>query len=122
VEKGGVVVQLIPGSDEYRFNYWGYSTIGFFAPMARFSQAALEGKPGSTVVNEFKTLVKECHSRGIEVILDVVFNHTAEGNEKGPTISFRCKVPPPPIPIPHTPSVLTAIRLAPPCPLSWQRE
>lgn len=41
------------------------------------------------VQNEFKTLVKECHKRGIEVILDVVFNHTAEGNEKGPTLSFR---------------------------------
>lgn len=41
------------------------------------------------MVNEFKTMVKECHRKGIEVILDVVFNHTAEGNEQGPTISFR---------------------------------
>ena len=83
------VLQLIPGSDQYRFNYWGYSTVGFFAPMARYSQAALEGRSGAAIVAEFKTMVKECHKRGIEVILDVVFNHTAEGNDQGPTISFR---------------------------------
>ena len=83
-------VQLIPGSDnKYRYNYWGYSTIGFFAPMARYSQAAAQGKHGQDVVKEFKTMVKECHKRGIEVLMDVVFNHTAEGNEKGPTLSFR---------------------------------
>ena len=57
--------------------------------MARYSQAALKNKAAAEVVDEFKNLVKECHRRGIEVILDVVFNHTAEGNEKGPTISFR---------------------------------
>lgn len=57
--------------------------------MARYSQAASEGKAGSRIVNEFKAMVKECHRRGIEVILDVVFNHTAEGNDQGPTISFR---------------------------------
>ena len=85
--------QVIPGTDEYRFNYWGYSTVGFFAPMARYSAAAAAGRPGSEVVNEFKTLVKECHRRGIEVILDVVFNHTAEGNENGPSLSFRCCLP-----------------------------
>jgi len=82
-------VQVIPGTDEYRFNYWGYSTVGFFAPMSRFSAAAGAGKPASEVVREFKTLVKECHKRSIEVILDVVFNHTAEGNQNGPSLSFR---------------------------------
>ncbi|GAX79055.1 hypothetical protein CEUSTIGMA_g6495.t1 [Chlamydomonas eustigma] len=79
----------IPGSDAYRFNYWGYSTIGYFAPMSRYSDAAAKGKSGQAVQNEFKTLVRECHRRGIEVILDVVFNHTAEGNDMGPTLSFR---------------------------------
>ena len=62
-------------------NYWGYNTIGFFAPEARYSAS---GK-----VNEFKTMVKTLHSAGIEVILDVVYNHTAEGNELGPTLCFR---------------------------------
>jgi glycogen operon protein len=62
-------------------NYWGYNTIGFFAPESRFSAS---GK-----VNEFKTMVKTLHSAGIEVILDVVYNHTAEGNHMGPTLSFR---------------------------------
>lgn len=77
-----------------RYNFWGYSTVGFFAPMARFSSAMSNSsnnasQAGKTAIHEFKTLVKECHKRGIEVILDVVFNHTAEGNEHGPTISFR---------------------------------
>ncbi len=62
-------------------NYWGYNTIGFFAPDARYSAS---GK-----VNEFKTMVKALHSAGIEVILDVVYNHTAEGDERGPTLCFR---------------------------------
>ncbi len=62
-------------------NYWGYNTIGFFAPDARYSAS---GK-----VNEFKTMVKTLHSAGLEVILDVVYNHTAEGNELGPTLCFR---------------------------------
>jgi isoamylase len=62
-------------------NYWGYNTIGFFAPDARYSAS---GK-----VNEFKTMVKTLHSAGFEVILDVVYNHTAEGNELGPTLCFR---------------------------------
>ena len=57
--------------------------------MARYSQAASGVNTGQSIVNEFKTMVKMCHQRGIEVILDVVFNHTAEGNEQGPTISFR---------------------------------
>lgn len=62
-------------------NYWGYNTIGFFAPMSRYLAT------GS--INEFKTMVKTLHSAGIEVILDVVYNHTAEGNQLGPTLSFR---------------------------------
>ncbi|MCZ7563476.1 MAG: glycogen debranching protein GlgX [Burkholderiales bacterium] len=62
-------------------NYWGYNTIGFFAPDGRYSAS---GK-----VNEFKTMVKALHSAGIEVILDVVYNHTAEGNHLGPTLAFR---------------------------------
>ena len=66
-------------------NYWGYNTIGFFAPDPRYSTAA---GPGGRV-NEFKTMVKSLHWAGIEVILDVVYNHTAEGNHLGPTLSFR---------------------------------
>jgi glycogen operon protein len=62
-------------------NYWGYNTLGFFAPDARYSSS---GK-----VNEFKTMVKTLHSAGFEVILDVVYNHTAEGNHLGPTLCFR---------------------------------
>jgi isoamylase len=62
-------------------NYWGYNSIGFFAPEPRYSS--------SGTVNEFKTMVKTLHSAGIEVILDVVYNHTAEGNHLGPTLSFR---------------------------------
>lgn len=62
-------------------NYWGYNTIGFFAPDMRYSYTGL--------VEEFKTMVKTFHSAGIEVILDVVYNHTAEGNHLGPTFSFR---------------------------------
>jgi hypothetical protein len=52
-------------------------------------QVAADGGGGQAIINEFKTLVREAHKAGIEVILDVVFNHTAEGNEQGPTISFR---------------------------------
>ena len=66
-------------------NYWGYSTVGFFAPKAGF---AATGKIGMQV-DELKALIKELHRHGIEVMLDVVFNHTAEGNENGPYISFR---------------------------------
>ena len=66
-------------------NYWGYNTIGFFAPDIRFSSV---DTPGRQVV-EFKQMVKTLHDNGIEVIMDVVYNHTAEGNQLGPTISFR---------------------------------
>ncbi|HKJ23039.1 MAG TPA: glycogen debranching protein GlgX [Gammaproteobacteria bacterium] len=62
-------------------NYWGYNSIGFFAPDMRYS--------ASGQLNEFKTMVKRLHSEGFEVILDVVYNHTAEGNRLGPTLSFR---------------------------------
>jgi isoamylase len=66
-------------------NYWGYNTIGFFAPDIKYSNSGNFGGQ----VNEFKTMVKELHKAGIEVILDVVYNHTAEGNHLGPTLSFR---------------------------------
>jgi glycogen operon protein len=66
-------------------NYWGYNTLGFFAPASRYSSAET---PLDTV-REFKTMVRNLHSAGIEVILDVVYNHTAEGNQMGPTLSFR---------------------------------
>jgi len=68
-------------------NYWGYNTIGFFAPMARYAQSG-GGRQGEQV-REFKHMVKELHRAGIEVILDVVYNHTAESNQIGPTLSFR---------------------------------
>jgi len=66
-------------------NYWGYNTIGFFAPHNDY--ASFGGRGGQ--VQEFKTMVKALHQAGIEVILDVVYNHTAEGNHLGPTLSFR---------------------------------
>lgn len=66
-------------------NYWGYNTIGFFAPDVRYSSSGGLGEQ----VTEFKQMVKELHKAGIEVILDVVYNHTAEGNQLGPTLSFR---------------------------------
>ncbi|GGH57329.1 glycogen operon protein [Filimonas zeae] len=66
-------------------NYWGYNTIGFFAPDARYSSAGVTGQQ----VSEFKYMVRELHKAGIEVILDVVYNHTAEGNHMGPTLCFR---------------------------------
>lgn len=66
-------------------NYWGYNTIGFFAPDARYSSSGVNG--GQVI--EFKNLVKALHAAGIEVILDVVYNHTAEGNHMGPTLSFK---------------------------------
>ncbi len=67
-------------------NYWGYNTLGFFAPQRMY--AANKAHPAD-VLKEFKGMVKALHAAGIEVILDVVYNHTAEGNENGPTLSFR---------------------------------
>ncbi len=66
-------------------NYWGYSTVGFFAPKAGYAASA----PFGMEADELKNLVRKLHQNGIEVILDVVFNHTAEGNEKGPFISYK---------------------------------
>ena len=74
-----------PDTGEQLFNYWGYSTVGFFAPKAGY---AATGKLGMQV-DELKALIKDLHRNGIEVFLDVVFNHTAEGNEQGPYISFK---------------------------------
>ncbi|MEJ7617195.1 MAG: glycogen debranching protein GlgX [Pyrinomonadaceae bacterium] len=74
-----------PETAEQLRNYWGYSTIGFFAPSAGYGT---QQSPGCQI-DEFKTMVRDLHKAGIEVILDVVFNHTAEGNEKGPTLHFR---------------------------------
>jgi isoamylase len=66
-------------------NYWGYNSIGFFSPDVRYAMSTAQGEH----VREFKTMVKTLHSEGFEVILDVVYNHTGEGNHLGPTISFR---------------------------------
>ena len=66
-------------------NYWGYNTIGFFAPHNAYSSSGQRGEQ----VHEFKSMVKAYHRAGMEVILDVVYNHTAEGNNLGPTLSFK---------------------------------
>jgi glycogen operon protein len=75
---------LNPAGEALR-NYWGYSTVGFFSPHSAYCVA----QNGISPINEFRDLVKALHKAGIEVILDVVFNHTDEGNELGPTQSFR---------------------------------
>ena len=74
-----------PETGDLLVNYWGYSTVGFFAPKAGY---AATGRLGMQV-DELKTLIKDLHRNGIEVFLDVVFNHTAEGDHRGPSISFR---------------------------------
>ncbi|WP_428263919.1 glycogen debranching protein GlgX [Haliangium sp.] len=74
-----------PETGEHLVNYWGYNSIGFFAPKAGY---AATGRLGMEV-DELKNVIKHLHRRGIEVILDVVFNHTAEGNERGQTFSYR---------------------------------
>src|SRR3712207_2219084 len=66
-------------------NYWGYNTLGYFAPHAAYSSAGTAGQQ----VTEFKAMVKTLHAAGIEVVLDVVYNHTAEGDHTGPTLSFK---------------------------------
>jgi glycogen operon protein len=66
-------------------NYWGYSTLNYFAPEQRYASRRTPG----AVVNEFKAMVRDLHAAGIEVILDVVYNHTCEGNHLGPTLSFK---------------------------------
>ncbi|HEX5503683.1 MAG TPA: glycogen debranching protein GlgX [Thermomicrobiales bacterium] len=94
VDLGVTAVELMPVHqfihdkqlvDRGLTNYWGYNSIGFFAPDARYSASGWRGRQ----VSEFKTMVKVLHNAGIEVILDVVYNHTAEGNHFGPTLSFR---------------------------------
>ncbi|MCC9608359.1 glycogen debranching protein GlgX [Blastopirellula sp. JC732] len=89
---GVTAVELLPvfQFDPYdapigKMNYWGYAPIGFFAPHAQYSSDRSPIGP----LNEFRDMVKALHRAGIEVILDVVFNHTSEGNERGPTTSFR---------------------------------
>lgn len=71
--------------DRRLYNYWGYSTVGFFAPKVGYAASGSRG----LAADELKNVIKRFHKAGIEVILDVVFNHTAEGNERGPYISFR---------------------------------
>jgi isoamylase len=82
------VHQFVSGKhliDQNLTNYWGYNSIGFFAPDARYSSSGSMGEQAA----EFKTMVRTLHREGIEVILDVVYNHTGEGNHLGPTLCFR---------------------------------
>ncbi|MEE1039516.1 MAG: alpha-amylase family glycosyl hydrolase, partial [Lachnospiraceae bacterium] len=72
-------------SNSSRLNYWGYSTLCFFAPKAGYAASG----PSGMEADEFKNMVKKLHKNGISIILDVVFNHTAEGNEEGPVISYK---------------------------------
>jgi glycogen operon protein len=81
----GEVGRRHPATGEPLLNYWGYSTVAFWAPKAGYAATGALGLQ----VDEFKSLVRELHAAGIEVVLDVVFNHTAEGDEHGPTLSFR---------------------------------
>lgn len=81
----GENTRINPETGQLLCNYWGYSTVGFFAPKAGYAATAHHG----TQVQEVKNLIKALHTAGISVILDVVFNHTAEGDVRGPTISFR---------------------------------
>jgi isoamylase len=94
VDLGVTSVELLPVhqfvqdstlTDKGLSNYWGYNSIGFFAPNGAYSSVGDEGGQ----VAEFKSLVKALHAAGLEVILDVVYNHTAEGNHMGPTLSFK---------------------------------
>jgi isoamylase len=78
-------MQVHPHTKQKLVNYFGYSTVNFFAPMNRYASQTEKDQ----ILTEFKTMVKELHKNGIEVILDVVYNHTFEGSEKGPTLSFR---------------------------------
>lgn len=71
--------------DKQLSNYWGYNTIGYLCPDAKYAACGMQGDQ----VKEFKDMVKALHKAGLEVILDVVYNHTAEGNQLGPTLSFR---------------------------------
>src|ERR1700740_1233988 len=97
VDLGVTAVELLPVHrsvpeeflvDRGLTNYWGYNTIGFFAPQANYSAKALAGQSGEEV-SEFRAMVDALHGAGLEVILDVVVNHTAEGGPGGPTLCFR---------------------------------
>ena len=79
------IIISIQKQDKTLKNVWGYSTINFFAPMNRYSSSA----DWTAAMDDFRTLVREMHKNGIEVFLDVVYNHTAEGNQNGPCFSFR---------------------------------
>lgn len=79
------VAQVNPATKQKLVNYFGYSTVNFFAPMNRYASHSEQDQ----AVIEFKTMVRELHKKGIEVILDVVYNHTFEGNENGPILSFK---------------------------------
>ena len=96
-ELGVTTVELMPVHahlddpfliDKGLTNYWGYSTLNFFAPELRYSAAFKRGDPRGAV-REFKEMVKALHAAGLEVVLDVVYNHTSEGNHLGPTLSFK---------------------------------
>ncbi|GAB3558091.1 glycogen debranching protein GlgX [Spirosoma fluminis] len=82
---GVTAVELLPVHQFTDESYWGYNSIGFFAPQNTYSSSGMAGEQ----VTEFKQMVKDLHKAGIEVILDVVYNHTAEGNQLGPTLSFK---------------------------------
>jgi len=77
--------QINPKTKQKVCNYWGYSTLNFFSLMNRYATSSTQ----DTAINEFKTMVRELHKNGIEVILDVVYNHTSEGGQDGSTLSFR---------------------------------
>jgi isoamylase len=82
---GITAVELLPVHQFTDESYWGYNSIGFFAPQNTYSSSGMAGQQ----VTEFKQMVKNLHKAGIEVILDVVYNHTAEGNQFGPSLSFK---------------------------------
>ncbi len=82
---GITAVELLPVHQFTDESYWGYNSIGFFAPQNTYSSSGMAGQQ----VVEFKQMVKNLHKAGIEVILDVVYNHTAEGNQLGPLLSFK---------------------------------
>ncbi len=82
---GITAIELLPVHQFTNESYWGYNSIGFFAPQNTYSASGMMGQQ----VTEFKQMVKNLHQAGIEVLLDVVYNHTAEGNQYGPTLSFR---------------------------------
>ncbi len=97
VDLGVTAIELLPVHESFTepsvaahglTNYWGYNTLGFFAPHSAYSAEVRAQRPGGQVA-EFKAMVRAIHAAGLEVILDVVFNHTAEGPATGPTLSFR---------------------------------